>query len=230
MRIRARSVDLGRGRMLRLNGQAIEEVDNGTNGILFTPTEYSAPWNYQPEDNGRYIRRILIGNLNFITGDGAPHSPEQQQLLMLIWLLSIAFESVQPTKPLVLFLGPAGSGKSSALRRAGQMLYGPKFNVDGISRDGEKDFFVATTNNPFVAFDNVDRYIPWLEDALASSATGMRITKRVLYETNRAISYTPKAFIAMTPGPRISGATMFLSACCRSDWKSWPPKGRSLSC
>ena len=57
---------------------------------------------------------------------------------------------------------------------------------------------MATTNAPFVAFDNVDRYIPWLEDALASSATGMKITKRVLCETNRAISYTPKAFIAMT--------------------------------
>ena len=191
-------VDLGRGRMLRLNGQTIEEVDNGTNGILFTPTHFSSPWTYQPGDTGRHIRRILIGNLNFVTGEGAPHTPEQQQLLMLIWLLSIAFESVQPTKPLVLFLGPAGSGKSSALRRAGRMLYGPGFEVDGIRKDGESDFFVATTNNPFVAFDNVDRYIPWLEDALASSATGMRITKRVLYETNKAISYTPKAFIAMT--------------------------------
>ena len=191
-------VDLGNGRMLKLDGASVEEVDNGTNGVLFAPTPISEPWTWIPDDQGKYIGDILIRSMNFAAGEGSPHSPDQQQLLLLVWLLSIAFESVQPTKPLAVALGPAGSGKSSMFRRIGRMFYGPNFEIDGIRKDSEGDFFVATTNNPFCAFDNVDRYIPWLEDALATSATGMKITKRVLYETNRAISYIPRAFIALT--------------------------------
>ncbi len=44
----------------------------------------------------------------------------------------------------------------------------------------------------------MDRYVPWLDDALATSATGMRVTKRVMRTTNTMISYTPRAFIALT--------------------------------
>ena len=191
-------VDLGNGRMLKLDGAAIEEVDNGTNGVLFAPTPMSEPWTWSPNDQGKYIGDVLIRSMSFAAGEGSPHTPEQQQLLLLVWLLSIAFESVQPTKPLAVALGPAGSGKSSMFRRIGRMFYGPRFEIDGIRKDSEADFFVATTNSPFCAFDNVDRYIPWLEDALATSATGMKITKKVLYTTNRAISYVPRAFIALT--------------------------------
>ena len=191
-------VDLGRGRMLKLDGRAIEEVDNGNYGVLFAPTSISEPWSWIPNDQDKHIGDILIRPMNFAAGEGSPHTPGQQQLLLLVWMLSIAFESIQPTKPLAVALGPAGSGKSSMFRRIGRMFYGPKFEIDGIRKDSEGDFFVATTNNPFCAFDNVDRYIPWLEDALATSATGMKITKRVLYETNRAISYIPRAFIALT--------------------------------
>ncbi len=140
----------------------------------------------------------LIGDLNFFSGEGTPQSPEDQRLLLLIWMLSIAFESVQPTKPLALAIGPAASGKSFMFRRIGRLFYGSGFNVTGIRKDGENDFFVAITNSPFCAFDNVDAYIPWLEDALATSATGMKIVKRVLYETNRAVSSEPRCFIALT--------------------------------
>ena len=191
-------MDLGNGRMLKMDGREINEVNNGTDGVLFVPTPISSPWTWLPNDKGEYLHDILIKSLNFSAGEGSPHTPEQQALLLKVWLISIAFESVQPTKPLALALGPAGSGKSSMFRRIGKMLYGPAFEMDGIRKEGESDFFVATTNNPFCAFDNADRYIPWLEDALATSATGMKITKKILYTTNESISYIPKAFIALT--------------------------------
>ena len=191
-------LDLGQGRMLKLEGQTITEVDKGTHGVLFAKTHHMEPWTFDPDIKGRLIGPTLIRTLNFVSGEGTPFDAEEQQLLLFIWMLSIAFEAVQPTKPLALAMGPAGSGKSSMFRRIGRMIYGPDFEIDGIRKDGEDDFFVATTNAPFVAFDNVDRYIPSLEDALATSATGMKVTKRVLYETNRAVSYIPRAFIALT--------------------------------
>ena len=191
-------VDLCNGRMLRLDGKTIEEIDNGIDEVLFIKAFDTEPWNYVPNPTGPGLRETLIGDLNFVSGEGTPQSPEEQRLLLLIWMLAIAFESVQPTKPLALAMGVAGSGKSFMFRRIGRLFYGSGFNVTGIRKDGESDFFVQITNSPFSAFDNVDNYIPWLEDALATSSTGMKIVKRVLYETNRAISFEPRCFIALT--------------------------------
>ncbi len=191
-------LDTGQGRVLRLDGGEIREQDNGTDGVLFTLPPNSEPWEYQPDAPADLVRSLLIDPLNFTDGEGTPHTAAEQRVLMLLWLLALAFEAVQPTKPLALALGPAGAGKSSIFRRIGKMLFGPGFDVDGLRKDAEEDFYVATTNRPLVVFDNVDRAIPWLDDALAQSATGMRITKRKLYENNTALSYVPKAFIALT--------------------------------
>ena len=193
-------LDTGLGQMLRLDGCEIRQADNGSDGVLFTAVPSFTPWTYLPDATPGEFAKVLIKPLNFVTAEDTPHTAEEQRLLLLLWLLAIPFESIQPTKPLALALGPAGSGKSSIFRRIGKLLFGPGFDVDGLRRDtkGEEDFFVATTNRPFVAWDNVDRYIPWLDDALATSATGMRVTKRVMRTTNTMASYTPRAFIALT--------------------------------
>ena len=197
-------LDLGKGRMLKLDGQTIEEVDNGTHGVLFTPSQYSEPWDYLPdwkhqgESGGTLLGESLIQSVNFTAGENTSISFENQQLLLLVWLLSIAFESIQPTKPVAVTLGERGSGKTSVFRRIGRMLYGPAFEVEGISRDGEADFYVSITHSPFCAFDNVDQRIPWSEDAIARVATGMKITKKVLYTTNDQATYRPRRFLAFT--------------------------------
>ncbi|MCH8090605.1 MAG: hypothetical protein IH955_11435, partial [Chloroflexi bacterium] len=191
-------IDLGSGRMLRLDGKEITELDNGSDGVLFTPAPFSEPWTYRPDAPKGILSRTLMGSLNFSTASDSPHTPAQQQVLMIMWLLAIPFESVQPTKPLALLLGPAGSGKSNLWRRVGRMLYGPRFELDTVKRDGENDFLVAVTNSPFVALDNVDHWVPWLDDALATSATGMQVTKKELYTTNRSVSYRARAFLALT--------------------------------
>jgi hypothetical protein len=36
---------MGRGRMLKLYGSAIEEVNNGSDGVLFATSRHMAPWN-----------------------------------------------------------------------------------------------------------------------------------------------------------------------------------------
>ena len=115
-----------------------------------------------------------------------------------MWLMALAFESIQPTKPLALAVGPVGAGKSHVFRRVGQLLLGSRFELDMLRRDKEDDFFVAITNKPFVVFDNVDQRIPWLNDSLASTATGGGVTKKVLYTTNEMAFYVPRAFIALT--------------------------------
>ncbi len=191
-------LDLGGGGVLMLDGDQVKKVDNGSYGVLFMPTQHSQPWEYNPGAEEGIVAKTLIESLAFSTEEESAHTPDEQRLLLLLWLLALPFESVQPTKPLALAMGPAGSGKSLLFRRIGRMLFGTTFDVDGLRRDGEEDFFVAMTNRPFVAFDNVDRYVPWLDDALATTSTGMRVTRRELYTTNRAITYSPKAFVGLT--------------------------------
>ena len=190
-------LDLGRGRMLRLDGRDIVETDNGSEGVLFLPAPRFEPWSYVPDAPKGLLSRTLFGSLRF-DGEDSPYTSEEQQILALTWLLSIAFESIQPTKPIALAKGPAHSGKSALFRRIGMLLYGQDFQMDKLRQEGENDFYVAVTNAPFVALDNVDQPIRWLNDALATVATGMQITKRELYKTNASAYFKARAFVAVT--------------------------------
>ena len=191
-------MDMGKGRVLRLDGQEISIVDNGTNGVLFRSTDQD-PWDYDSGVSPMLFPKLLIEPINFSEmGDQVAHTPDEQRLLLLIWYITIAFGSDMPTKPAVLAKGQPGSGKSYMFRIIGKVLYGPEFNVDSVSDDSEKDFWVAVTNNPFVVIDNADGRVRWLEQALLKVATGARMTKKVLYTTNESASYVANAFVALT--------------------------------
>lgn len=185
------------GRMLKLDGKTIKVQENGQDGVLFAPSPLAVPWKYAPSQHN-LLETILIDSINFADDDSCPYSPQEQRLLMLCWILSIAFESVQPTKPLLLAVGPAGSGKSSMLRRTGKMFFGPEYEVDALRKDKEDDFWTKITTSPFATFDNVDSHIPWLPDALAQASTGIQVTKRKLYTTNETVKYTPRCFLSLT--------------------------------
>ena len=194
-------VDMGRGKILRMDGKTITEGDNGADGVLFAPDRRFRPWTYKPNAPEGLVASTLIESLEFSEGDASSpssHTPQEQRLLLFIWMLTLAFESLQPTKPLVLAVGPNGSGKSNFFRRVGKLLFGEEFNVTEIEKDKEAEFWTTVTNRPFAAFDNVDRYIPWLEDALATVSTGVERTIRQLYTTNTAATFKPRCFVGLT--------------------------------
>ena len=123
-------LNMNDGSVLRLDGQDIEARDNGVDGVLFAPVPNAEPWSYDANP-GPTIANTLIEPMNFVEDESTPFTPDEQRLLILIWMLSIAMESVQPTKPLALAVGPAGSGKSSFFRRVGQLLFGSRYQVAG---------------------------------------------------------------------------------------------------
>ena len=190
-------LDMNNGSVLRLDGITIKVRDNGADGVLFSPTRYAEPWDYIPGPPEATVKETIIKTMNFVSEESS-HTPDEQETLMLLWMLSIPFESVQPTKPLALAIGPSGSGKSSLFRRIGQLLFGPEYQVDALRRDKEDDYWVAVTGRPFVTFDNVDGYFPWLQDALAQSSTGVQVSKRELYTTHNSVTFTPRCMISLT--------------------------------
>ncbi len=191
-------VDQGNGRLLKLTGDAIEEIDNGSDGVLFIPASDSVPWTWtgRTEPTG-LLRRMLVDNLNFAQHEDG-HTPEELGHLFTIWLLSMAFDSVQPTKPPALLIGPEGSGKSFALRRVGITFFGPSFQVDTPQHDKQEDFWVTVTNRHFAAYDNLDQSVKWFQGDLNKIATGAQISKRALYTNNDVGTYVVRCFLGLT--------------------------------
>ena len=197
-------IDRNDFQMYKLSGKSIELLPNGANGVLFITDPQNEPFEVKDIGEGvvsthrtrgaEYLRPLIIDPTNFVQGEHVNLNPEEQKYLFQIWLYTLPFEELQPTKPIQVFLGPQGSGKTTRQRIIGVWFFGRHFNVQGIG--GEDDFIATITHNYFAVFDNVDTYKDWLNDRLAQAATGQRIEKRELYTTNRLVRYYPRCFLS----------------------------------
>ncbi|MCH8980208.1 MAG: hypothetical protein IH945_13355, partial [Armatimonadetes bacterium] len=90
-------LNMNNGSVLKLDGDAAEVQENGAQGVLFAPTPYAEAWEYQPDPTpGVSVSETIIEPINFISDESTPHTPDEQRLLLHMWILSAAFESVQP--------------------------------------------------------------------------------------------------------------------------------------
>lgn len=188
-------IDRNDFQMYKLDGKNIELLPNGTNGVLFITDLQNEPFKLKDIGGEEYLRPLIIDPTNFVSGEHVNLNPDEQKYLFQIWLYTLFFEELQPTKPIQVFIGPQGSGKTTRQRIVGQWLFGQRFNVQSIG--GEDDFIATITHNYFAVFDNVDTYQKWLNDRLAQAATGQRIEKRELYTTNRLVRYFPRCFLSL---------------------------------
>jgi len=181
----------------RITMDKIELVDNGTDGILFISDAkyqtYNVDISNKPDDMPLF-EEYIVSKINFIEDR---LTPDERRVLLRNWFYSMFFESMAPTKSIIAFIGRMGSGKSSTLRKIGTLLYGSKFQVMPLTEDS-KDFDAAITNSDFVAIDNADSKVKWLDDRLAVAATGGTIKKRELYTTNRLVDFPVRCFIGIT--------------------------------
>jgi hypothetical protein len=180
----------------RVSPTIIDLVDNGTDGILFLKNPKAQPFHvelpiHQPDES--LLDKLILSGINFNTDS---LSAKQQCIIVLTWIMSFFFESIMPTKPILAFLGPQGAGKTHVFRKIGKILLGEKFDVTKMTND-PKDFDTAVSNSPYVALDNVDDRCPWLNDKLATVATGGVITKRVLYTDNKSLDIPTHCFLAI---------------------------------
>jgi DNA polymerase III delta prime subunit len=193
-------VSNNQNQVYRLNGANIELVDNGTDGVLFLPDFMAEPFTYRDAESSEksLLHRLILDRVNFSVYPHSLLTREDYRLLLYLYLLALVFESLHPTKPLVLFTGPKGAGKTWTLRAVGRWLFGSHFDVTTLAQDKEDAFITTICARSFVAYDNVDSKIAWLNDRLATAATGQRIELRKLYTTNESAVFTSHCFIALT--------------------------------
>jgi putative DNA primase/helicase len=191
-------MDAGGGFMYRLDGTGITRQFNGDYGVLFI-----AHPNFEPygdldltmkidEEDG--LRRHIF-SANFADKDNL--KAEQMSLFWSVYCMLLPFEAIFTAKPLIVFEGTMGSGKSFAFKRLGRMILGPNGTVMSLP-EKEDDFSVTLKSYRFVWLDNLDVYVKWLENALACVATGTMHNKRELFTTSDMASFIPRCWIGIT--------------------------------
>ena len=186
------------GRMYKLDGKYVELVPNGTDQILFMDDPIYEPYEYLGTNITGSLTELLVDPVNFSLSKDVLLTPDEQRALWSIDMYSIFFESLLPTKPITLFLGAKGAGKSSTLSWFLSTLFGSKMRVQSMGKDKEDAFISIICHDYIVVFDNVDGKITWLNDHLAAIATGAGIPRRQLYTTNTIIKLYPVVFIFLT--------------------------------
>lgn len=185
----------GESSIIKVNEISIKEECNGVDGVLFEP-----PVDYKPfqiveiEPEKGYLHELILRRANFAING---LSRETSEKLLLNWILSMPFDTLNPTRPIVTLVGEKGSGKTSFGECVGKLLFGSEFEVSTLP-NSEADFDVLVTNQPFVVLDNVDDKKSWLNDRLAMTATGGKVNRRVLYTTNDLIRYPIRSVLAIT--------------------------------
>jgi hypothetical protein len=135
----------------REKGGRWEERHNGDDGIFFAVDDDATPW--QPEFGNPKALRWFLDQLLFANHE---LSIEDSKTLTLVWLLQQFFPELRRTRLVPCFLGPQGSGKSTAARLIGRLIVGPRFDVTGIRRDKEDAFVAAVANRVVLGLDNAD--------------------------------------------------------------------------
>jgi len=199
-----------------VDGTRIRKKPNGTNEIYFksrfsTSSSSSSSLTYIPPDErskdvivpgeltmwkreGSLLHRFLCNRTNFSYETALDEGKQRLQLLLHFY--AILFNELFHTRPILCFVGQKGSGKSATLRMIGKFFCGHDFDLRGVPT--EKDFSVLAANNSLLFLDNVDRPYKWLEDALATVATGITYSKRKLFTDFTEISKKPQCFIGIT--------------------------------
>ncbi len=180
--------------ILKITEDQISSIENGDDGVLFEELPGYQPFKFVNFDKDKnYLLEFIIRDLNL--DDSNPNI--NPRTLLELWFFSLFFESIMPTKPLLVTIGEKGSGKTSILERMGKLLMGEKFGVTSTTPD-YKNLITLITNNYLIVLDNMDSPTTQINDTLARISTGQVVMVRDYYTTNTQVEYDVKCYVALT--------------------------------
>ncbi|RJP80237.1 MAG: hypothetical protein C4524_04110 [Candidatus Zixiibacteriota bacterium] len=183
------------GGVYRIQPSGVTHQANGDGGILFlNPPDAEGYEIGEPETAEPWINRLILDTINFAEDD---FTREESRLLLETWMLATFFPAIFPTRPLLTILGDQGSGKSMSLQLWLKMVFGSQAELMSLPR-AEDGFIAAGANSPLMFLDNVDTPKDWLENKLATSATGAKEPARRLYSDQGIVAPRIQSFIALT--------------------------------
>ncbi len=178
----------GDGRLVKITAGGAEELDNGTDDVVFACGCTLAPWKLTtPVDP--FTTCSLWRSMKCST----PHGLD----LLRLWTLTVPLSL--PCKPPLVMSGAIRSGKTAAARGL-FTLFGITEIIGKIQEGdaGESGFWAVMNGGGLAVFDNVDSNIKWLPDALSAASTGGSSSKRRLYTDGDIAVLRPNAWPILT--------------------------------
>jgi hypothetical protein len=128
----------------------------------------------------------------------AAYTPEQARMMLIARFLFLAVGSRYALWPILTHVGPQNSGKSTPYEIMLALLHGRRVAPTSIPAQ-PGDLIASATNRSIVVYDNVDDADPKkYNDLFALVATGGEVDLRVLFETNKLVSYPVHNHLFMT--------------------------------
>jgi hypothetical protein len=178
----------GDGIIVRIRPNSVDEVDNGTDGVLFPVGLTLKPWKMDFKNQTDPFDQCAIFRA---MENATPHCGE----LLRLWTCAVLGNF--PCRPPLCITSPVGGGKT-ALIRGLQRLLGVPETVVAATQKGEEDFWVTLDQGGLACLDNADTRIDWLADTLSLAATGGTRQKRKLYTDGESVKLRPRAAVAIT--------------------------------
>jgi hypothetical protein len=180
-------ISSGNSRMARIDGQSVEMVDNGTDGVLFMSGRSMEEWELLDG----------AGEDPFATSklfQGASFESKHGLMLTRLWVLGLFAK--HRTKPCIVFTGSMGSGKSRTAKGIYEMIGAP-YRLSTVKENGELDFWVSLNDGGLCCFDNVDSRNKWFADAMQAASTDGRTEVRKMY-THEMMQLVANASVMLT--------------------------------
>lgn len=187
-------INAGDNRVFRISERGYELTHNGVDGVLF------AGFSIDPIEPDRTGSRAELAEVHAAANfGGSSHiTPKQERMLFELWCWYTLFPEHAATRAHLLMVGEKGSYKTSALRKLLRFYFGARADVHALDPKKEDAAVTLFTTIPLVAIDNVDGRIPWLDNLLASLATGGTVPRRKLYTTNELVDFPLRTFVCAT--------------------------------
>lgn len=184
------------GKAYKIQDGILEKVPNGKESYLFVDDDKgNIPPSPVVAPHGKLLPFLLDQNWPKETPSGM--TADQQKKAFTIWIFAVAFPDLFVTKPLLIFEGPPGSGKSTSLQLTQKILLGEVKPLIISKSKGEDELPVQLLRSPIAILDNIDDYISWMPDAICAYLTLGVWTKRKLYTDDEENTVRPHSFIGV---------------------------------
>ena len=192
-----RYVDLGPGRIVRIGAQGWAQLDESQDTPLFRRGAGAGELP-DPEPFDGDARAALAHCMGYF--EALFQTPTEQAVIRT----AVALDRLDPetTHPVCEYVGPAGSGKSTAAEHDVGLIDPP--SKHGLRTCGAKteDIAAVAQQQYVLSMDNVSRFDKATADTLCMASTGGTLTVRKLYEQTETTALhllRPVAITAVSP-------------------------------
>lgn len=186
----------GDSRMYKVSANKVEDVINGTDGVVFLRGSTLLPFKLEDGPGEDPFAHSMLFKYSAL---------ERDTDVMNCRLYTLNLFACHENKPILLVNGQRGSGKTFLLQGIKQIL-GTRENGEldytvnkmDHSDKGSDNFWIIINKGRFEIFDNFDYKIKWADNDLQTAATNGVHKTRELYKTNIIVTMYARAYVALT--------------------------------